>query len=35
MVLLGVPSAMQRMIIGVVLVAAVFFDVLYRRRAAR
>ncbi|MCG8511739.1 MAG: sugar ABC transporter permease, partial [Rhodospirillales bacterium] len=33
MVLLGVPSAMQRMIIGVVLVAAVFVDVMYRRRS--
>lgn len=31
MVLLGVPSAMQRMIIGAVLVVAVFFDILYRR----
>lgn len=33
MVLLGVSSAMRQVIIGLVLIAAVWFDTLYRRRA--
>lgn len=32
MVLIGVTSAMQQVVIGLVLIAAVWFDVVYRRR---
>jgi D-xylose transport system permease protein len=34
MVLLGIPSPLQNIVIGAVLVLAVWLDQVYRRRAA-